>query len=763
MNIPKDALLRGRHGIEPRTLPELGSPPSSAGPSTSAPAGAPEPGDQGALIQGPSQKGPATLQLELKAAVQSATTSLARVRRQLAGGQGANKAQHAALGASLEQASKHFEAAINHPELGEEGRRQLALELGELLTPLGAVMQALADAQPPIARSVRRQITAAMDRLLAPTALLWGSAAAEARVTAGQFVSIPRAKEAVGLAYQQLQTVLEQLEASGHPLDPAGQVALFKAILASEFSGLFMSIDAGVFDFLPTHLAKAITRDHHGIHADPQNPQINSTMHFLNDVEAVRKLDLPLGEKIARLQHQYAYCVTDNLGDAVFPLVLIRHLPELVEKGGIAVAMKEGHQVLMGMDQIRRLAHFEDFGFFGSANLEEGKIESGPGEIVFRDLAHVVLGNFQGFDESLNKFGVYGADRFEQLAPEQQQKLIEECAQKVEQNLSNYDLRMVRVNTFKANINRAKSAVEQGHRKLDDLLRPHLPKKDLELLHEHVFFFEAPQGGGRFATWDAPSLVHQKKIQWQCIRFPDDQWGMVLAVPHGRTPDNLKNRNLVATFKEAFPNAVDRGDSLLFVFDPKAGLGPPENVAKRLVASLKEGAVPVAPAPAGSANRTSIRLVEADGVFGHDPYLYQDGKYVWTEERLIEAKRRCLASFARAVALPTCAKVVMVAGPAAAGKSTFIGQNYEAGVAYYDSTLSTPEDRKTVIDVARMYGKPVELVVIRADEVNCLERNQRRDPDRQVPAEMIRRVIDNLQSNPPTKAEGIDEIRFVQS
>ncbi len=304
MNIPKDALLRGRHGIEPRTLPDLAAPPPGLAPSTSAPAGATDPGDHGALIQGPSQKGPATLQLELKAAVQSATTSLARVRRQLLGLQGANKAQHAALGASLEQASKHFEGAINHPELGDEGRRQLALELGELLTPLGVVMQALADAQPPIARSVRRQITAAMDRLLAPTALLWGPAAAEARVTAGQFVSIPRAKEAVGLAYQQLQTVLNQLEASGHPLDQPGQVALFKAILASEFSGLFMSIDAGVFDFLPAHLAKAITRDNHGIHADPQNPPINSTLHFLNDVEAVRKLDLPLGEKIARLQHQ---------------------------------------------------------------------------------------------------------------------------------------------------------------------------------------------------------------------------------------------------------------------------------------------------------------------------------------------------------------------------------------------------------------------------------------------------------------------------
>jgi predicted kinase len=711
-----------------------------------------------ASIKGPSQETGQALAIRVDAAAKAAQDALRRLARAADGRiDVTDRRQVELLRSLLVKAADAMEQAIAIPELrADEGRMAgLSTALGRCIGPLQRKIGQLQEEAAAVSNRMSQlaaQVSVAFDRLLAPAASL--------PATAGEFVPIREAVEIAERAHAKLERTVAKLEAQGRTLSKEAEEALFKAILANDRFGLIMSIDAGVFDFLPEHLAKAITRDHHGIHSDPNDAEINSTMKLLDDVEQVRALPIPLEEKIARLQHDYRFCVTNNLGDAILPLVLAKRIPELVEHGGIRIAMKKGSTALLGIDHLKRLAHFEDFGFFGSSNVIEGRKRSAPGQIVLRDLIHVVLANYQVFDELLAKYDVKGSDRFDGLSSPKQRDLVEEAMALVEENLRDYGTRLERAERFKSSVDDLKEQVAESHQSMRRHLEENgVSKEDLDTLEGRIFYFFANTGGGTFATWDAPSLVHKNKIQWNSIRFGEDQWGFVLAVPSGRTPSFL-DTSMVKAFAPRFPKAIYRGDTLLFVFKPEDGTVPPAEMAKILAEELRRHEVPGA---LTTERDVPVALpTPGENVISHDSYLYDDdGSYRWTPERFADAQRFAREAYENAVQDHKYRRVVLVMGLPSSGKSTYVRENQDRGTLFVDDTLTTPEKRRPLIEIARAANLPIEAVWIDTPFEVCCARTEGR-ADREIPSEWMKARDAELHSTPPRRGEGLQDVKIVR-
>lgn len=146
-----------------------------------------------------------------------------------------------------------------------------------------------------------------------------------------------------------------------------------------------------------------------------------------------------------------------------------------------------------------------------------------------------------------------------------------------------------------------------------------------------------------------------------------------------------------------------------------------------------------------------------------DNYLYsEDGRYVWSPERVKAAWRQAMSHLDRYLANPRLNRVVLLVGIPASGKSTWLKANHDPNSLYFDATFTGVMARAPIIEAAKRAGKAVDAVVMNTPIGVCMDRNLCRPPDRIVPNDVIINMAVRLTEQPPTKAEGFDDIRYVK-
>jgi predicted kinase len=147
-----------------------------------------------------------------------------------------------------------------------------------------------------------------------------------------------------------------------------------------------------------------------------------------------------------------------------------------------------------------------------------------------------------------------------------------------------------------------------------------------------------------------------------------------------------------------------------------------------------------------------------------DAYLYDEsGRYVWSPDRVKAAWRKAMGSLDRYLQGDRFSKVVLMVGIPASGKSTWLQANHDADGLYFDATFTGVRQRQPVIEAAKRAGKRVEAVIMDTPIGVCFDRNKCRPPDRQVPDDIVINMAVRLTEQPPTKAEGFDDVRTVKS
>lgn len=82
-------------------------------------------------------------------------------------------------------------------------------------------------------------------------------------------------------------------------------------------------------------------------------------------------------------------------------------------------------------------------------------------------------------------------------------------------------------------------------------------------------------------------------------------------------------------------------------------------------------------------------------------------------------------------------------------------------VIYWDNTCTKAKYRKDIINLAKTAGYKVIGIHFNVPIKVCLKRNASRT--RNVPEDVIERMYNSIQENPPTKEEGFDDIIVINS
>jgi len=152
-------------------------------------------------------------------------------------------------------------------------------------------------------------------------------------------------------------------------------------------------------------------------------------------------------------------------------------------------------------------------------------------------------------------------------------------------------------------------------------------------------------------------------------------------------------------------------------------------------------------------------------IISPDHYLIdqETGEYVWSPERVKAAWKSAKQKLGRVMADPRVKKLVLMVGVPASGKSTWLKANKEPGAVYFDATFTQAWAREPIIEFAKQAGKEVEAVVMATPISVCVDRNDCRTPDRQVPHDVVEKMSRSLAGDPPKKSEGFDRIRVVRT
>jgi predicted kinase len=150
-------------------------------------------------------------------------------------------------------------------------------------------------------------------------------------------------------------------------------------------------------------------------------------------------------------------------------------------------------------------------------------------------------------------------------------------------------------------------------------------------------------------------------------------------------------------------------------------------------------------------------------IISPDSYLMEDGVYVWSLPRVIEAwdKSKAAARLALFDGATKPAKLVLLMGVPASGKSTWLRDHEDERCLYIDATFDLPWKRAPWISMAREAGVPCTLVYFRTPLDVCLERNSRRSVARMVPEDVVRAMFQKMASSPPVVEEGFARIDLV--
>ena len=127
-----------------------------------------------------------------------------------------------------------------------------------------------------------------------------------------------------------------------------------------------------------------------------------------------------------------------------------------------------------------------------------------------------------------------------------------------------------------------------------------------------------------------------------------------------------------------------------------------------------------------------------------DHYLItESGEYVWSPERIKAAWKSASTALLRLTNDPKWAKVVLMVGIPASGKSTWLKKNSE---------------RAPIIQIAKEAGMVVEAAVMTTPIAVCKDRNACRPSGRRVPDDVVELMAAQLLGDPPKKSEGIDRV-----
>jgi predicted kinase len=144
-----------------------------------------------------------------------------------------------------------------------------------------------------------------------------------------------------------------------------------------------------------------------------------------------------------------------------------------------------------------------------------------------------------------------------------------------------------------------------------------------------------------------------------------------------------------------------------------------------------------------------------------DRFYDDGGRYVWSQERCDAAWAECYRLLQQGLAKETIRKVVILVGLPGCGKSRYAAVHDGEDVVVFDGLFVDRGRRARVVTIAQAAGVAVEAVWFQTSWETCVARNGRRSPDRQVPAETMARLRQQLAADPPTPGEGFASLDLV--
>lgn len=342
---------------------------------------------------------------------------------------------------------------------------------------------------------------------------------------------------------------------------------------------------------LPLERTKGLIIDHHGRHYDPQAPEVNATMKYLDGVEQALAGPGTMAEKVARLKQDSAIHSTNNLGDGAWSAWIAKNIERVAADPALRA-------------RIRTATEFEDFGFFGAKAYVSAK-----GNPALTEAIELQQAVFKVYDQALTRHGIKGSDRFDALPAAKQRILMDEVMADMTRVVDSPGLRQSNAKSFAADIESAKNQVQAARTGLTPEARAKLVSEGVDpKALDDIFIYNADkvQGGGTFANWGGPAMAHESGLQLNFKTLANDRTQFILAVPNGKAAQNLKpigeaiakanvEKAAGMGLKPTEAGAVMGRDALQFAFAPGLVLTSEEIMMVMARATGKTAAVPVIP------------------------------------------------------------------------------------------------------------------------------------------------------------------------
>lgn len=149
-------------------------------------------------------------------------------------------------------------------------------------------------------------------------------------------------------------------------------------------------------------------------------------------------------------------------------------------------------------------------------------------------------------------------------------------------------------------------------------------------------------------------------------------------------------------------------------------------------------------------------------IISPDHFLFEDGKYVWTPQRVKEAWAKAHHELKLSLAMDDVKNLMLVCGIPASGKSSWLlKQPEDPQTVFFDATLTNKKTRKQLIKIAETAKANVSIAVFNTDFDTCVSRNNARSEDRKVPQTILERMHRHFEKGPPDMSEGYACMFFV--